>query len=81
MGKVTDFEELFNIRYKDHLEGFATYKEMYRYFYMLGVRDAAQDAVDTLNDYACALAGTGQEHTYDTSAAALQIYFAKALDI
>jgi hypothetical protein len=69
MGKVTDFKELFKQRYPEDQA-----QIMYEY-YMLGVRDAAQDVIDTLDDYACALSGTGQEHAYDQVSANLYAYF------
>jgi hypothetical protein len=53
--------------------------------YRQGARDMAQDTLDTLGDYACALAGLEPEvikpeEIYDRAQANLKIYYTKVLD-
>jgi len=78
MGKVTNFEKRFLEHYNS--QPFKEYLLLEK-FYMLGVRDAAQDAIDTLDDYATALSGTGQEHAYDRASANLHKYFTEEVGL
>jgi len=53
--------------------------------YRQGARDMAQDTLDTLGDYACALAGLEPEvikpeEVYDRAHANLMTYYTKVLD-
>ena len=53
--------------------------------YFRGARDMAQDTVDTLRDYATAVAGIDEvvytrEAAYDAAAESLMVYYTKVLD-
>ena len=53
--------------------------------YQQGARDMAQDTVDTLGDYACAVAGIDgvvytREAAYDAARDSLMVYYTRVLD-
>lgn len=53
--------------------------------FLRGARDMAQDTVDTLGDYATALAGIDEvvytrEQAYDAAAESLMVYYTRVLD-
>lgn len=59
-------------------------KEWLKAAYLQGCRDVAQDACDTLMDYATSLCGIDSSLTYtesyDNASANLRVYFTKVLD-
>ena len=65
-------------------ENFAILKECLKSAYLQGCRDTAQDACDTLRDYATALCGIEEKITrtegYDSASDSLMVYFTEVLD-
>ena len=59
-------------------------KECLKSAYLQGCRDTAQDACDTIRDYATALCGVEEKITrtegYDSASDSLVVYFTKVLD-
>ena len=76
-------------KYFNELEGFGIRSERFyderEAAYIAGARAMAQDTLDTLSDYACAVAGLEPElikpeTVYDRAEANLMVYYTKILD-
>lgn len=76
-------------KYFNELEGFGIRSERFyderEAAYIAGARAMAQDTLDTLNDYACAVAGLEPELikpeiVYDRAHSNLMVYYTKILD-
>ena len=66
----------------EHMQGVTSWM---RAAYVQGCRDTAQDTLDTLGDYACAVSGLEPElikpeEVYDRAQQNLAVYYTKVLD-
>jgi hypothetical protein len=101
LSQISDYNQVFNQWYNDSNTDDALYeilvqykkrerqvellKSMLQSAFGMGLRTAAQDSVDTLQQYATACAGLSAigftpEQKYDDAADSLLVYFTKALD-
>ncbi len=85
--EVTDFKEMFEQWYRENKhrhEGACHIRYMLISAYNAGLRDAAQDSIDTLLQYGTVTAGLSARsmtptEMYDTAAKNLMVYFTKVL--
>lgn len=88
MNEVKDFESKSEALHEYSEAGIMQEKRILEWLeeaYIAGARSMAQDTLDTLGDYACALAGCekeliGPEEVYDRAHSNLMVYYTKILD-
>ena len=88
MNEVKDFESKSEALHEYSEAGIMQEKRILEWLeeaYIAGARSMAQDTLDTLGDYACALAGCekeliGPEEVYDKAHISLMVYYTKVLD-
>ena len=89
MNEVKDFESKSEALHEYSEAGIMKEKRILEWLeeaYIAGAKSMAQDTLDTLGDYACALAGCekeliGPEEVYDKAHISLMVYYAQIFDL